>query len=165
MKQITALTIIISFFLITSCAKEQVKEPAQVGADDAFILSTNTQLAKYPVAGFAYKSSKVPPQEWDRWSKIAAPVVKDILNKLPDGYMLEVRGHADASGPETAEGDKPGNVKISTDRAKAVYDSLARSGISSPKITYRGVGSSDPLGGVYPESGEQRRVTFVIVPK
>jgi outer membrane protein OmpA-like peptidoglycan-associated protein len=166
MKKITALiAIIMSCFLIASCAKEQVKEPAKVGADDTFVPASNTQLAKYPVSGFAYKSSRVPPQEWDRWAKIAAPVVKEILNKLPDGYALELRGHADSSGPETAEGDKPGNLKISTDRAKAVYDSLGRSGISSPKITYRGVGSSEPLAGVDPKSGEQRRVTFVIVPK
>ena len=166
MKKIAALcTLIIAIFLITSCAKEQVKEPAKVGVDDTFVPASNTQLAKYPVTGFAYKSSKVPPQEWDRWAKIAAPVVKEILNKLPDGYVLEMRGHADASGPETAEGDKPGNMKISADRAKAVYDSLGKSGISSPKITYRGVGSSEPLAGADPNSGEQRRVTFVIVPK
>jgi outer membrane protein OmpA-like peptidoglycan-associated protein len=159
MKKITALfTLIIAIFLITSCAKEQVKEPAKVGVDDTFVPASNTQLSKYPVAGFAYKSSKVPPQEWDRWAKIAAPVVKEILNKLPDG-------HADASGPETAEGDKPGNMKISADRAKAVYDSLGKSGISSSKITYRGVGSSEPLSRADPNSGEQRRVTFVIVPK
>jgi len=164
-KIITVITIIIASFLITSCAKEQVKEPAKVGVDDTFIPASNAQLEKYPVAGFAYKSSKVPPQEWDRWAKMAAPVVKEIINKIPDGYVLEVRGHADARGPEAAEGDKPGSMKISTDRAKAVYNSLGKSGISSPKITYKGVGSSESLAGADPKGAEQRRVTFVIVPK
>jgi outer membrane protein OmpA-like peptidoglycan-associated protein len=164
-KIIAVIAIIMASFLITSCAKEQVKEPVKVGVDDTFIPASNTQLSKYPVAGFAYKSSKVPPQEWDRWAKVAAPVVKEIITKLPDGYVLEVRGHADARGPESAEDKKPGNMKISTDRAKAVYDSLGKAGISSPKITYKGVGSSEQLTGADPKGAEQRRVTFVIVPK
>ncbi len=164
-KIITVITIILASFLITSCAKEQVKEPVKVGADDTFIPASNTQLSKYPVAGFAYKSSKVPPQEWDRWAKVAAPVVKEIINKIPDGYVLEVRGHADARGPELAENNKPGNIKISTDRAKAVYNARGKTGISSPKITNKGVGSSEPLDGADLKGGEQRRVTFSIVPK
>ena len=164
-KVLTALTIIIAAAFIVSCAKEQVKEPEKVGADSNLVSVSNEQLAKYPVDGFAYKSSKVPPQKWDQWAKVAAPVVKGIIDKLPDGYVLEVRGHADGRGPESAEGSKPGNMKISTDRAKAVYDSLGKAGISSPKLTYRGVGSSETLSGADPKSAEQRRVTFQVVPK
>jgi outer membrane protein OmpA-like peptidoglycan-associated protein len=166
MKKLTiVITIIIGFFLIISCAKEQVKEPEKVGVDAGFLSASNTQLAKYPVEGFAYKSSKVPPQSWDKWAKVAAPAVKEIVSKIPDGYVLEVRGHADARGPETAEGSKPGNMKISTDRAKAIYDSLAKAGISSSKITYKGVGSSDIMNGADSKAAEQRRVTFGIVAK
>ncbi|HRS79093.1 MAG TPA: OmpA family protein [Spirochaetota bacterium] len=164
-KLFTAITIIIATIFIVSCAKEQVKEPEKVGVDTNIVSASNEQLAKYPVTGFAYKSSKVPPQSWDKWAKVAAPVVKGILDKLPDGYALEIRGHADGRGPESAEGAKPGNMKISTDRAKAVYDSLGKAGITSPKLTYRGVGSSEALSGVDPKSAEQRRVTFQVVPK
>ena len=163
-KLFTAITIIIEALFIVSCAK-QVKDPEKVGVDTNIVQVSNEQLAKYPVTGFGYKSSKVPPQSWDRWAKVAAPVVKGILDKLPDGYALEIRGHADGRGPETAEGAKPGNMKISTDRAKAVYDSLGKAGITSPKLTYRGVGSSETLSGVDPKSAEQRRVTFQVVPK
>lgn len=163
-KLFTAITIIIAALFIVSCAK-QVKDPEKVGVDTNIVQVSNEQLAKYPVTGFGYKSSKVPPQSWDRWAKVAAPVVKGILDKLPDGYALEIRGHADGRGPETAEGAKPGNMKISTDRAKAVYDSLGKAGITSPKLTYRGVGSSETLSGVDSRSAEQRRVTFQVVPK
>ncbi len=150
---------------VFSCAQEQVKEQPKVAGDSSFLGVSNGQLSKYPVTGFGYKSSQVPAQEWDRWARAAAPVVKGIVDKIPDGYMLEVRGHTDSRGPETPEGDKPGNLKISTDRAKAVYDSLGRAGIKSNKVTYRGVGSSDQLPNVDAKSAQQRRVTFVIVPK
>ncbi|MBP7734975.1 MAG: OmpA family protein [Spirochaetes bacterium] len=164
-KVFIAITLIISAVFIVSCAKEQVKEPDKVGANSALVSSSNEQLAKYPVTGFGYKSSKVPPQSWNNWAKVAAPVVKGIIAQLPDGYVLEVRGHTDGRGPESAEGNKPGNTKISTDRAKAVYDSLGKAGITSPKLTYRGVGSSEPLSGADPKGAEQRRVTFQVVPK
>ena len=150
---------------MNACAKDQIKEPVNVGANNTFVTASNKQLAKYPVTGFAYKSTAVPEQQWKTWARVAAPVVKEIINKLPDGYVLEVRGHADASGPENQEGDKPGNMNISRERAKAVIKSLESAGIESKKITYKGVGSSEPLGGYAPRSGQQRRVSFSIVPR
>ena len=164
-KTLAVITIIIASFFIASCAKDQVKQPDTVGAAGAFVSASNDQLAKYPVSGFGYKSSVVPAQGWDKWATVAAPVIKGIVDKLPDGYVLEVRGHTDARGPEEPEGDKPGNLKISKDRATAVVNSLAKKGISSSKITARGVGSSEPLAGADPKSAAQRRVTFVVVPK
>lgn len=166
MKKILAvITIIIASFFISSCAKDQVKQPDQVGAVGAFVGASNEQLAKFPVTGFGYKSSTVPAQSWDKWAKVAAPVIKGIVDKLPEGYVLEVRGHADARGPEDPDGDKPGNLKISRDRAAAVVNSLAKQGISSDKIVPRGVGSSETLSGSDSRGGDQRRVTFVVVPK
>lgn len=166
MKKIVAvITIIIASFFITSCAKDQVKQPDTVGAASAFVSASNDQLAKFPVSGFGYKSSTVPAQSWDKWAKVAAPVIKGIVDKLPDGYVLEVRGHTDGRGPEDPEGDKPGNLKISKDRANAVVNSLAKQGISSTKITARGVGSSETLAGTDANNAGQRRVTFVVVPK
>ncbi len=164
-KVLTAITIIIAAFFIVSCAKEQVKDTANVGASSALVNASNEQLAKYPVTGFGYKSSQLPPQQWGTWAKVAAPAVKGIIDNLPDGYVLEVRGHTDGRGPESAEGNKPGNMKISTDRAKAVYNSLGSAGIKSSKLTYRGVGSSEPLAGYDLSAPQQRRVTFKVVPK
>jgi outer membrane protein OmpA-like peptidoglycan-associated protein len=99
------------------------------------------------------------------WAKAAAPVVKEVINNLPEGYVLQVTGHSDGRGPEDPVGAKPGNIKISTDRAKAVYDSLGRQGITSPKMTYKGIGSSEPISGIDPDDAQQRRVTFKVVPK
>ncbi len=166
MKNFPMTTLIAAVILaVNACAKDQIKQPANVGANNVFVTASNKQLAKYPVSGFAYKSSAVPDQQWKTWARVAAPVVKDILGKIPDGYVLEVRGHADASGPEQPEGDKPGNMNISRDRAKAVIKSLESAGIESRKITYKGVGSSEPLAGYSPRSGQQRRVSFSVVPQ
>lgn len=159
------IAVITTTLFIIACSQEQVKQTDVVGASSAVVSASNTQLAKYPITGFAYKSSAIEPMQWSNWAKIAAPVVSGILDKLPDGYVMEVRGHTDSRGPEEPEGNKPGNLKISKDRAKAVYNALSNQGLKTSKITYRGVGSSEPLAGVAQDSAQQRRVNFVIVPK
>ena len=154
--------IITSFIL--ACGDRQIKTGAPVSSN-VLVNQLNGQLAKYPMGGFGYKSSKLPPQKWSQWAKQAAPVVKKILNQVPDGHVLQVRGHADASGPEDPEPGKPGNIALSKNRAKTVYNALKAQGITSNKLTYDGVGSAEPMEGVDPRSSRQRRVTFVIVEK
>lgn len=157
-----ALTVIVAMVMV-ACSSTEVQQP--VGDPNiAVVNAQNQQLEKIPVTGFAYKSAAVPKQEWDKWATMAAPVVKEILNKLPEGYVLQVTGHTDGSGPEEPVGNKPGNIKISTERAKAVYNSLKAKGIDSPKMTYKGVGSSELLPGVDPRDAANRRVTFKVVP-
>ncbi|RPI95620.1 MAG: OmpA family protein [Spirochaetales bacterium] len=137
----------------------------EVAPSGSIVNIQNEQLARIPVGGFDYKSSKVPEQKWDKWATAAAPVVKGVIDKLPEGYVLQVTGHTDARGPEGPVGAKPGNIKISTDRAKAVHNALQAKGITSPKMTYKGVGSSELVPGVDPKDAEQRRVTFKVLPK
>ena len=164
MRKLTLLSVVfLTAILISSCAK-QVKDD-NAGMDNPMVTAANEQLSKHPFTGFAYKSSRIPRNNWNRWAKVAAPIIQDILNKLPDGYAIEVRGHADSSGPEEPEGNKPGNIKISTDRAKAVYNALRKQGITSDKLTYRGVGSAELVSSASGRDGTQRRVTLTVVPK
>jgi len=159
---------LISVFLaFTACGGKQAKDTPNVGSMDwgAWVKASNKQLEKVPVKGFAYKSSSVPAQKWDKWARTAAPVVKGIIDKLPKGYVFQVTGHTDARGPEEPEGNKPGNIKISQDRANSVRAALKRQGINSPKLTAKGVGSAQPLEGVSTRSATQRRVSFVVVPE
>ena len=125
---------IILFVVIfaVGCASSQAPAPEvkkDTGSVSGLISSQNQQLQNHSIGGFAYKSSKLDNAKWDRWAEKAAPIVKEIITKLPEDYALQVTGHTDASGPEKAESDKPGNIKISTDRAKTVYDALGRAGI------------------------------------
>ncbi len=163
-RTLSVLTIAVAAFFLISCGKDQVKTDA-TGPAAAFVKASNSQLAKYPINGFGYKDSVLPAQQWAKWAKVASPIVRDILEKVPNGYALEVRGHTCARGPEYAEGNKPGNMKISSDRAKAVYNALGGQGIKSSKLTSRGVGSSELIPGIDRGSERHRRVTFQIVPK
>ncbi len=162
-KRYFIVSILLVVFAI-SCGGTQVKQDV-VTDSSPIIEAQNKQLARASLDGFGYKSSKMPATQWDSWAKTTAPVVKEILNKIPDGYVLQVTGHADGSGPEQPEGNKPGNLKISKDRAYAVYSALKKAGIDSPKMTYKGVGSSELISGADDRAAEQRRVTFKVVPK
>lgn len=162
-RTLSVLSVVVAAFFVISCGSGQTVDAT--GPAAAFVKASNSQLAKYPIGGFAYKSSTMPQQQWTQWARVAAPIVKNILDKVPSGYALEVRGHADARGPESPEGNKPGNIRISTDRAKAVYNALGGQGIKSSKLTYRGVGSSELIPGIDSGSARHRRVTFQIVPK
>ncbi|MBN2039640.1 MAG: OmpA family protein [Spirochaetes bacterium] len=162
MKTIGGIFIAFALILAVGCASTPAQQDTKPGVPD--LTSQNEQLSNYPISGFAYKSSKLNTAKWDQWAKDASPIVQEILDKLPEGYALQVTGHADASGPEEPVGNKPGNIKISTDRAKTVYNALGRANISSPKMTYKGVGSDELLPEYDPKAAEQRRVTFKIVP-
>jgi outer membrane protein OmpA-like peptidoglycan-associated protein len=150
---------------LVSCGGAQTAGPnvGAVGGADVIIKQSNQQLEKIPVTGFGYKDASTQTTNWAQWATASAPAVKSILNNVPDGYVLQVTGHADAIGPEQPEAGKPGNIALSTARAKTVYDALVAAGITSPKLTYKGVGSSQPMAGVAPTDASQRRVTFVVV--
>lgn len=165
MKNIFSSSILFLMIPLLACGSAPEAKKDFGDAKMGLVKVQNDSLAKIPVEGFDYRSSKVPAQKWDKWAAAAAPVVKGIINNLPDGYVLQVTGHADGRGPEDAAGGKPGNIKISTQRAKAVYDALKGKGITSPKMTYKGVGSADPVSGLDPNDPKQRRVTFKVVPK
>ena len=163
MKKVNVKLFLFAFVFAIGCASTpalRLSSRNQVSID---VSSMNKQLHGSSIGGFAYKSSKLDTAKWDRWASTAAPIVKDITNKLPEGYVLQVTGHTDASGPEDPTGNKPGNIKISTDRAKTVYDALKRANINSPKITYKGIGSDELLSEYDSKAPEQRRVTFKIV--
>ncbi len=166
MKKITLVLIVLFSMVLVSCGgAKKVDTPNVSAGSDIWVKSSNKQLARIPVEGFGYKKSEVPAQKWDQWAKLSAPVVKRILDNLPAGYVLQVTGHTDARGPEEPEGAKPGNIKLSNDRAKEVHASLRRQGISSQKMIYKGVGSSEPREGISPRSAKQRRVSFIVVPE
>ncbi len=161
------LSVIVTFFVACESAKVKDTEVKSTKSDPGqiFAQSSNEQLANIPVAGFGYKDSQVPAQQWDDFAKKAAPVIKNIIDNMPDGYVLQVTGHTDGSGPEEPVGNKPGNIKISSDRANQVFEALKKNGVTSPKMTFKGVGSAEPLEGVDARDAKQRRVTFKVVPK
>jgi outer membrane protein OmpA-like peptidoglycan-associated protein len=84
-----------------------------------------------------------------------------LLQVLQDNPTLkvEISGHTDNLG-NAAE-----NIKLSTNRAKAVVEYLVGKGISSTRLTYKGLGSSKPIADNATEKGrsQNRRTEFTIV--
>jgi outer membrane protein OmpA-like peptidoglycan-associated protein len=160
-KIVMAVFLLVFASALISCGGKQVK----TGSTDGLVGPLNKQLQRATFSGFGYKSTKPPAQKWDKWAASAAPLVRKVLKKVPEGYVLQVTGHTDASGPEEPEGNKPGNIKISDGRAKAVYNSLRRQGLKSSKLTYKGVGSSEVDSNYDDRSSRQRRVTFIVIEK
>lgn len=74
---------------------------------------------------------------------------------------VSIHGHTDS------EGDASFNMKLSTDRAKSVYDFLVSSGISASRLSYKGFGQTMPVAPNDTEEGKSknRRTEFVVVGK
>ena len=80
-----------------------------------------------------------------------------VLKKYPKNRIV-VQGHTDSTGSEAT------NQKLSTARAKAVYDYLTGSGLKTLSITYVGYGEAYPVASNDTEAGRaaNRRVVLVI---
>lgn len=151
-------------FLLQCAGTPKVQDTANASNDKQWITQSNAALAKHSLYDFPYKNSTLPDTDFQNWITASLPAVSEIIQKLPDGYVLQVTGHSDASGPEYPEGNRPGNIRISQDRAKKVRDALVAKGINPEKLTFSGAGTSELLSQYQPKSNHQRRVTFKVVP-
>lgn len=80
-----------------------------------------------------------------------------VLKKYPKNRIV-VQGYTDSTGSDAI------NNKLSTQRAKAVYDFLLGSGLKTMSITYVGYGSSNPIASNATAAGraQNRRVVLSI---
>jgi len=164
---IFAIGLCLSFSVACSSSKKNKKDDKQVkssSSDSSYLSVAYDTLKKRPIYGFAYKKSIVAMDVWDAWINENQTLIEKLLPKLPKGYVMQVTGHADASGPEYPVGKKPGNIKISTERALSVYNLLLSRGLDPAKLTYKGLGSKNLIPEEKPKAAKQRRVTFLIVP-
>lgn len=84
--------------------------------------------------------------------------LKELLEENP-GLKIRINGHTDEVGSEKD------NQALSENRAKAVYDYLARQGISEERLQYKGFGESEPIATNETAEGRQmnRRTEFEVV--
>jgi outer membrane protein OmpA-like peptidoglycan-associated protein/tetratricopeptide (TPR) repeat protein len=85
--------------------------------------------------------------------------VYKLLKDKPD-MRAEVAGYTDSKGNDKA------NIKLSTDRAKAVVDYLVKKGINKTRLTPKGYGKAEPIASNDTDEGRQlnRRVELKILP-
>lgn len=137
----------------------QIKVQSGGGADDMVIKAINDEISEFFIDGFSGDSSKIRDEEDMAKMKKIVKLVKPIVNKVPDGYVMQITGH-------TADYESAGRQKtVSTARAKSVYDALIKEGVSAKKLTYRGAGSDEPRPGYAAKDFAQRCVSFKAVKK
>ena len=100
---------------------------------------------------FAYNKSTLSRSSYAYLDKIAK-FMKET------NARVEVRGHTDSKGTDDY------NMKLSKERAEAVYDYLLSKGVSKRKLSYSYYGESRPIATNDTEAGrkQNRRVEFVI---
>lgn len=86
--------------------------------------------------------------------------VVEMMQKNPT-IRIQLGGHTDNVGNEAA------NLKLSEQRAKAVYDYLIRQGVSAERMSYKGYGQTQPVADNDTPEGRRknRRTEFTIVEK
>ncbi|RMG80519.1 MAG: flagellar motor protein MotB, partial [Bacteroidetes bacterium] len=84
--------------------------------------------------------------------------LKALLEAHPE-LKIQINGHTDHVGTEED------NLKLSNDRAKAVYDYLVQNGIHPERLRYKGFGESRPIDTNDTEAGRRnnRRTEFEVI--
>ena len=84
----------------------------------------------------------------------------EFLKENPT-VKVEIQGHTDNVGNDDA------NLKLSDQRAKAVYDYVIGKGIPADRLRYKGYGESQPIADNNTAAGraKNRRTVFLIYEK
>ncbi len=164
MKRSLLLLLAFAVMFAVSCASQQPAQQAEtpsVSGGVGMMVSASNEALK-PAADalevFPPSSSNLSSRNKSLIGSKAVAVIKEVVNKIPEGYVIQVTGHS-ALVKEAPTDD------VSTGRAKAVYDELIRAGIDRNKLTYKGVGTSELIPGLDGLAPKQRRVSFKVVPK
>jgi len=146
---------------LSSCGDGQVKSDTTVSSSgsDYAIDSINKQVKDFYIDGFPGGSAQLNNNENLEKMKNIVSRVKPLIDQIPDGYAMQITGHC-------ADYDSAAKQKsVSTARAKKVYDELKKAGANESKMTYKGVGTDEPIPGVDGKDPSQRRVSFKAIKK
>ena len=164
-----ALVLIVSSFMmmaLISCAGTQqttVKAPetdtkVSSGGNMA-VDAINSQVKGFSIDGFKQGTAKIDKNEDLENMKKIVGIVKPIIEKVPDGYVMQITGHA------ANYNSKSEQKRVSTDRAAKIYSELKKAGVPASKMSYKGVGIDEPAAGYGDKDAQQRRVSFKAVKK
>ncbi len=101
---------------------------------------------------------EVNSYELRKESAVELEKLRDLLVKNPK-IRIEISGHTDNTGGEAM------NIKLSEQRAKAIYDYLVQSGIPASRLAYKGYGFRKPIASNDTEEGraQNRRTEIKII--
>jgi len=129
-------------------------EPSNKGCPKKYegVEITDTHIRINQTIHFAYNKAKILPDSF--------PILATVAQVLKDNAMitLSIEGHTDSRGNDKY------NKKLSTKRAKAVMDHLAKvGGVEKSRLTSQGWGEEKPVDTNLTDEGRaaNRRVEFV----
>lgn len=144
-----------SIRILTAAAANETERPQNLPARAA---ATPKPRESQPAAAnalalpvqFAFDSAEILPAARAQLDALAAGI-----QLLPPQRRVTIEGHTDASGGEDY------NLELSRRRAAAVKAYLVQQhGIDARRLNEVGQGERQPLAGLDPSSGENRRVQF-----
>ncbi|MCB1139909.1 MAG: OmpA family protein [Leptospiraceae bacterium] len=114
-----------------------------------------------PNSGRGYGNMQfVPDAQLDQWIQQNRSKIEEIAGYLPEGFVIEVVGHTDRTGPLYAGLGSPGNQWLSRERARRVYQRMIQAGMDASLLTFRGVADEQLLQNVEEDDPSHRRVTL-----
>jgi outer membrane protein OmpA-like peptidoglycan-associated protein len=127
------------------------------------VVTSDMDVKKMEI-GTAYKLNNILFEtNSSKLNRSSENIIRDFYGFLKENpkVSVSIHGHTDT------EGDAASNMKLSNDRAKAVYDFLIKSGIDQGRLSYKGFGQTKPLTENATEEGraQNRRTEFVIINK
>lgn len=154
--QILSLTAFVAACSSTPKTEEPKTESRGLGGS-MIVDASNAQLAKVPVVGFPPYGASMPIKQFDQYGENAATAAKTVIASLPEGYKLQLTGHANANSGRSAAWVK----NISTQRAKFVQNYFVKKGLDGSKMVVTGAGDTEQDPSLSKE--QNRRVTFKLV--
>lgn len=131
-------------------------EPIQSKPDP--VAELNAELKPARVSGYDLGVATPSKSKLAEWDKNFLPVIKSVYDKMPDGYKLQVRGNADASGSNQE------NMEIGLKRAKSIYEYLLKKGFKADKMVVVSKGEERLMEGeTDPLDEDHRRVNFRVI--
>lgn len=121
------------------------------------------QITYTPRSGKGYNNMQVLPDgTLDTWIAQNRARIEEYAGYLPAGFVIEVVGHTDRTGPLYAGQGSPGNQWLSRERARRVYLKLIDAGMDASLLTFRGAADKELLSGREEGDPAHRRVTLSV---
>jgi outer membrane protein OmpA-like peptidoglycan-associated protein len=127
------------------------------------VVSNDLEMLKMEV-GQSYKLNDILFEtNSSALNKGSKNIILDFAAFLKENPKVSVAIH----GHTDSEGDPASNMKLSSERAKAVYDFLITTGISAGRLSHKGFGQTKPVASNDDAEGrsKNRRTEFLIVGK
>ncbi len=149
--------------LLAACGGTQKKtdqkkvdtEPmVQSNSTPIVVTTVNNQLDTVSIDGFNGNSSKLKNRTSVSNMVKIVKMVKPLIDKLPDGYVMVIRGHCANFLPQSRISS------VSKMRARTIYNQLRKAGVPASKIKWRGLGVEQLLSDYDGKDAKQRRVSF-----